>query len=600
MGNTIPNVEFKWKVIPGSATVQDLPLQSGILSVGRGSTRLVEIPLYRDLDNEPTEFFMIEIYQVVGGDAGVSSRSEQLNIVNLTAPTVSIPSITLKEGRTHHAFVSLSYAPDVVSNLRVYSTDSTASAPYDFDHIETVLQFQPGSTSGLFLVKVNSDTDNDEGLEEFYVRASSFERELGWGKIGIRQFDPFRTFSVPENSPIGTIVGSVAASDYNNYAINSIHFSIDSSGILTVKDSQFLDYEPVGLRVKREDVFAYEADGSIDVYKVTVLVTNVNERPVLLDQGPKFEINALMALPLMFKDPESDDIVFDTSVGGVLEGTQTNAGTQALWFRKGVTTENAINSTVYTTIDASDGQLFSDTANLEISFKQSSTSRFLIGTQRPTYAEDEPGATGRMVDVEDPSAGHGSETRTTYDNLLIQGISRIKPLFSQTPEAEAAFNRFEANTGNPYTLEVDKILRKSSEARSNWTKGMEDLISYLESCSFEGTVDLVDRVGHLGGTGDSDYGAAVGQYSGWTSARVTSQFINGTFRYTVEYRYHIWDPYDWNPFKTITSGNSLTNQAAEVFARMHMIGHFKQYLTQGVHTTTISWQKGNPPPVPQP
>jgi len=47
-------------------------------------------------------------------------------------------------------------------------------------------------------------------------------------------------------------------------------------------------------------------------------------------------------------------------------------------------------------------------------------------------------------------------------------------------------------------------------------------------------------------------------------------------------------------------GFPFFNQAAEVFARMHMIGHFKQYLTQGVHTTTFSWQKGNPPPVPQP
>jgi hypothetical protein len=47
-------------------------------------------------------------------------------------------------------------------------------------------------------------------------------------------------------------------------------------------------------------------------------------------------------------------------------------------------------------------------------------------------------------------------------------------------------------------------------------------------------------------------------------------------------------------------GFPFFNQAAEVFARMHMIGHFKQYLTQGIHTTTLSWQKGNPPQVPSP
>jgi hypothetical protein len=49
-----------------------------------------------------------------------------------------------------------------------------------------------------------------------------------------------------------------------------------------------------------------------------------------------------------------------------------------------------------------------------------------------------------------------------------------------------------------------------------------------------------------------------------------------------------------------THGFPFFHQAAEVFARMHMIGHFKQYLTQGIHATTFSWQKGNPPPVPQP
>lgn len=56
-----------------------------------------------------------------------------------------------------------------------------------------------------------------------------------------------------------------------------------------------------------------------------------------------------------------------------------------------------------------------------------------------------------------------------------------------------------------------------------------------------------------------------------------------------------------NTMQTIrTHGFPLFHQAAEVFARMHMIGHFKQYLTQGIHATTFSWQKGNPPPVPQP
>lgn len=165
-------------------------------------------------------------------------------------------------------------------------------------------------------------------------------------------------------------------------------------------------------------------------------------------------------------------------------------------------------------------------------------------------------------------------------------------MFFATAEARTALAHFLDNTGTPVELEVNKILQKSPLARSNWTTAIQDLIAYVDTTKFVGTVELVDRVSHLGNTVDSDYAWAVGEYTGWSKARITSTLVNDSFEYDVEYVYQMWDPWDWNP--------NSPEIADPILARMHLVGYCKQYMTEGVHGVTLSWRKGSPPQVPSP
>ncbi|MGB7342902.1 MAG: hypothetical protein WBD20_01705, partial [Pirellulaceae bacterium] len=110
----------------------------------------------------------------------------------------------------------------------------------------------------------------------------------------------------------------------------------------------------------------------------------------------------------------------------------------------------------------------------------------------------------------------------------------------------------------------------------------------LETHAFVGTINLVSRQAHLGSTGSSVWAAAIGEYTGWGGAKVVGSVVDGKVKFDVEFTYHLWDPYDWDPSKRLYGGQPP-------LARLHLAGIAKQYMTSGTYTTNFSYYKGNAP-----
>jgi hypothetical protein len=96
---------------------------------------------------------------------------------------------------------------------------------------------------------------------------------------------------------------------------------------------------------------------------------------------------------------------------------------------------------------------------------------------------------------------------------------------------------------------------------------------------------------HLGNTGDSVWAAAIGSYTGWSSAIVTGSIVDDEIEYSVQFTYDIWDPYDWDINRGGIQGS---------LANMHLQGLAKQYMMTGKHSMETNWTKGSAPAAPPP
>ena len=178
-------------------------------------------------------------------------------------------------------------------------------------------------------VTVTGVADDDEFNDQAYIRhRTTFSGvELSWASVQVTVTDgnraPFfedgltTTREVPENAGIGAIVGTpVAALDLNTsdtltYTLDdtSSKFRIDSTnGQITVAASNSLDHETVQDYSVEVVVSDRAADGLTDKIEVKVLVTDVNEPPVITgDKMPEFNENTTGRIGrYSATDPEGD------------------------------------------------------------------------------------------------------------------------------------------------------------------------------------------------------------------------------------------------------------------------------------------------------
>lgn len=127
------------------------------------------------------------------------------------------------------------------------------------------------------------------------------------------------TFSVPENSPAGSLVGNLVAADPDaddalQYVITAgnlpVVFAVDNAGVLSVSDPAILDFETS--QSFTLSITVTDTGGLSDTASVIVNVDDVNEPPVF--EGRTFDIDensvdGTVVGTLQANDPDADDNV---------------------------------------------------------------------------------------------------------------------------------------------------------------------------------------------------------------------------------------------------------------------------------------------------
>jgi len=462
----------------------------------------------------------------------------------------------------------------------------------------------------LFTTLDDADTETDE---HFYITAYvdnpimlGSQTVSTTGTVTIRDKRRYE-FSIPENSPIGTMVGTVYSTDLRNFTLSNPHFSIDwTTGNITVENASRQDFENQSDRIRTFDVLAFNmSKGSTEAISVTVKLTNVNEKPRFEYQGSSTAIilsgTELGITELSFfsgntgdgwRDPENDELTIRLVQQGVL-GVVHEINGEFVWIPKSSTKVGQVDEF---TVQASDGELSSDlvVVRIVVSGQKQFSSIKKGNTPPPLTVDTDLPASGFLADIAYPDRAYKRDlnnalgfqiaaSRTFRDTALSTGLGL------PTSQAVERLNHYLENTGAPVTQDVLDLLRKSNFSKGFWQSDFSTLSSQFNQLDigFIGTQSFVTSAAHLGRTGDSDWSLAIGNYTGWSSFEVTGSIVSGKLAFTLSWTYHFWDPYDWDP-----------SQGYDTFkpqlATLHLYGMAKQYMVEGTYVKLgINWNKGD-------
>ena len=187
---------------------------------------------------------------------------------------------------------------------------------------------------------------------------------------------PDDTLFVDENSPNGTVVGTVSAGDPDagdtfTFTITAGNllgiYAIDNNGQITVADNTNLNYENVNNAILTIEV--EDAQGLTDTATITINVNNVNEAPVINDNGTTLaenSSNGTVVGTITGYDPDLLAILSYSITGGTgaaYFAIDPSSGEITVTDNSGLDFET--NPVLTLTVEASDGTL-TDTATYTI------------------------------------------------------------------------------------------------------------------------------------------------------------------------------------------------------------------------------------------
>ena len=236
-------------------------------------------------------------------------RDSALPNLTFEQHSVEISEITVSEGGTATYTVVPATVPSADLKLLVVSGDE-AAVTVEPDSV-TFTVGTGGNWQTAQEVTVTGVSDDDEFDDSADIRhGTRYDGEIYLlGTVSVTVTDGNRapyfeegistTREVPENAGSGTNVGDpVAALDLNSdtltYTLDdqSGKFSISSTGQITLAANDSLDYETVQDYSLEVEVSDRAADGLTDKIEVKVLVTDVNEPPVITGEAsPTFNEN---------------------------------------------------------------------------------------------------------------------------------------------------------------------------------------------------------------------------------------------------------------------------------------------------------------------
>ena len=174
-GPTSQPVSFSFATSNGTATAaSDYIGASGALTFAPGEVEKPVVVLVNgDTVDETQETYFLDISNVQ--NATVSSSRGNGFIIDDDGPTVSINDVSVTEGNsgTKAATFTVTLSGPSVEAIavRVITTPGTATAASDYNSINLVVVFQPGTVTRTFDVEIIGDT-NLESNETFFVNLS--------------------------------------------------------------------------------------------------------------------------------------------------------------------------------------------------------------------------------------------------------------------------------------------------------------------------------------------------------------------------------------------------------------------------------------------
>ena len=191
-GSTSQSVSFSFATSNGTATAgSDYIATSGASAFAPGEVEKPVVVLVNgDTVDEAQETFFLDISNVQ--NATVSSSRGNGFIVDDDGPTISINDVSVTEGNsgTKAATFTLSLSGPSVEAIaiRAITAPGTATAASDYNSINLIVIFQPGTVTRTCEVEIIGDT-NPESNETFFVNLS----------------DPFGT-TIADGEGVGTIL----------------------------------------------------------------------------------------------------------------------------------------------------------------------------------------------------------------------------------------------------------------------------------------------------------------------------------------------------------------------------------------------------------
>ena len=204
-----------------------------------------------------------------------------------------------------------------------------ADGSYTYDPNDKFDSLAVGKTATDSFTYTITDTAGDEDIAKVTITISGANEAPNVGNS---------TFSVPENSPAGTPVGNVMATDPDagttlTYALSDSGgaFEIDQAGQITVLDGSKLDFETKASYSL--EVSVSDGEGGSDTGTITINLSNVNDPPTvaapIADMSiPEDSAQKVIDISGVFADQDKDTLTFtvtssDPAVKAELAGTQT-------------------------------------------------------------------------------------------------------------------------------------------------------------------------------------------------------------------------------------------------------------------------------------
>ena len=381
-------------------------------------------------------------------------------------------------------------------------------------------------------------------------------------------------FSVAENSPNATVVGTVAASDADGdtltYAITAGNvsgaFALDpSTGQLTVADTSQLDYETTTQFILTVQV-TDDGNGNLtDTATITIDVTDVNEAPVALGDGyatPE-DTPLVVAAPGVLgndTDPDGDALtaVLDTNVANgtlVLNGDGSFTYTPSLNF-------NGSDSFTY---HANDGGLDSNVVTVTIAVSTINDTPMAVDD---VYATDEdtllnvaaPGVMTNDVDAEgDPL------TVTAFDGTSAQGATvnvNADGSFSYDPTGAAALQALDdtESVGDTFTYTISDGVNPATATVTVTVSGLNDAPVATDDAytTAEDTALNVTAPGVLGNDTDVDVEPLTVVLDTTVTNGTLALNAGGSFTYTPNPNYNGSDSFTYRANDGTANSNVAT------------------------------------------